>query len=533
MVLARYIPGDLLQVFKASYTAVLPQQIVRKRLQYNKDTDTLQVIGKKIPLADKKVYMVGAGKGVQYLAKEIDKLMGPRIEKGIVSIPEGSLDLDSTSNRIDYREGAKDNLADKNAESTAKLIKELVKSLTCDDVLLVLITGGGSALLPLPIKPITLEEKTKLIKMLANSGADITELNIVRKRLSAIKGGKLANYSACRIITLMISDIVDDPFDLIASGPTVQNNDDPQMAIDVLQGYQLYNELPESIKKVLRRKSDGANISSVKFQNFIEDLNMSSNNKQEKDCHEEFPTGQVLNFLLASNHMSINNAQQQLTLLNAAHIKSNQLKGCYFPIFISRSVTGNVKDVALKYYKLTHLFGEYLRENLEYETLCSLVSKINIRGGTIECDFKELCDPSTKEKIICLILAGETTVEVKGTGKGGRNQQLALEFSKLLHEYKGQLDHLDVYMLSAGTDGIDGPTDAAGAIGHINLLSESIEARIDVNDYLNNNDSYTFYNTFKNGKYHIKTGHTYTNVMDIHLITIERKDTFVSCLDKS
>ncbi|KOB75133.1 putative Glycerate kinase [Operophtera brumata] len=522
MSLVRYIPGDLLQVFKASYTAVLPQHIVRKHVQYDKYTDTLQVTGKKIPLADKKLYMVGAGKGVQYLAKEIDKLMGPRIEKGIVSIPEGSLDPDTTSYRIDYREGAKDNLPDKNAESTAKLIKELASSLTCDNVLLVLITGGGSALLPLPIEPITLEEKTQLIKKLANSGADITELNIVRKRLSAIKGGKLANCSASRIITMIISDIVDDPFDLIASGPTVQNTDDPQMAIDVLQQYNLYDALPKSIKEVLDKEGDSANIPSAKFQNFREDSNVNSNNEQENDSNKELPTAQVLNFLLASNRMSINEAKQQLNLLNAAHIKSNQ--GCYFPIIISRSVTGNVKDVALKYYKLTQLFGDYLRENLEYDTLCSSVKKIDIRGVQIERDFKKLCDKSTKEKTICLILAGETTVEVKGTGKGGRNQQLPLEFSKVLHKYKEHLEHLNVYMLSAGTDGIDGPTDAAGAIGHINLFSESMEAGIDVNKYIDNNDSYTFYKTFNNGMYHIKTGHTNTNVMDIHLIAIELRE---------
>lgn len=334
MALVRNIPADLIQIFKASYTSVLPQHIVRKRVQYKIHTDTLEVIGKQIPLAEKKLFIVGAGKGVQYLARELETLMGPRIYRGIVSIPEGSLDPDQESYRLNYFEGAKDNLPDRNAVISATRIKALVNSLTSEDILLVLITGGGSALLPLPIAPISLDEKINLIKKLANAGADITELNTVRKRISDIKGGKLANCSASRIVTLIISDIVDDPLDLIASGPTVRNDDDPQMAIDILKRYSIYNELPESIRGVLEKENDEVKIPSAMFQNFIEGLKVNSKNVYEDD---EYPSAKVLNFLLASNLLSIGEAQRSCNSLNSAYIQANQIKGCFFPIIISRS----------------------------------------------------------------------------------------------------------------------------------------------------------------------------------------------------
>lgn len=519
MALTRNVPADLINVFKASYAAVLPQSIIRKRFQYNFYTDTLQVIGKQIPLAGKNLSIVGAGKGVQFLAREIEALLGSRIKTGIVSIPVGSLDPDTTSSKISYYEGAKDNLPDESAHTTAKLILELVQNLTIEDILLVLITGGGSALMPLPIEPITLYEKIKLIHVLALSGADITELNIVRKRISGIKGGKLANCCAARIVTLIISDVVNDPFDLIASGPTVKNIDDPHMAINILKKYSMYDELPESVKGVLEKENDKEKIPSSKFQNYIEGLKVDQNNKYLENSYEENPTAKVLNFLLASNRMSVVEAHRQFYHLNFNHIQSEQIKGRFFPIFVSRIVTGDVKEVAEKYYQLTTLFGAFVRGVMQFDTLLDRVKNIKLPGLEIEC---AKIEEITRDHIICLIMAGETTVKVRGTGKGGRNQQLALEFSKLLHRYKKRLTNLDVYMLSAGTDGIDGPTHAAGAIGHINLVSESIAAGINVNEYLKRNDSFNFYKKFKDGKYHVITGHTNTNVMDIHLITIER-----------
>lgn len=508
---------DLLHAFKASYAAVMPQNIVNQHIKYDKDIDMLRISANNIPLSNRKLYLVGAGKGVQFLAREIDSMFGSRIEKGIVSIPEGSMDPTTKSNKIEYFEGAKNNLPDKKAQSTAKLIMELAKSLTSNDILMVLITGGGSALLPLPIEPITLDEKTKLIKQLANAGADITELNVVRKRLSDIKGGKLAECTAAKIITLIISDIVDDPFDLIASGPTVKNNDDPQMAVDILKKYELYEILPKSIKGVLEKKSDKIhNTSLINYQNIVAVSKMSINkNDSEALGNEGILKAQVLNFILASNRMSVHSAKEHFSMLNV-----NFNNDFYIPIIISRSVTGNVKDVAREYYALSKLFGNYSIGKLKYNDLIAKVHKLNIQGINLEDIPKKL--ETNEPRAICLILAGETTVEVKGSGIGGRNQQLALEFSALLHKHKADAGEQPILMLSAGTDGIDGPTDAAGAMADTNLVSESEKAGLDIKEYLKNNDSYTFYKQYKDGEYHIKTGHTNTNVMDIHLIVIQK-----------
>lgn len=136
---------------------------------------------------------------------------------------------------------------------------------------------------------------------------------------------------------------------------------------------------------------------------------------------------------------------------------------------------------------------------------------------------EELDENTLKNKDLCLILGGEVTVEVKGSGKGGRNQQLALQFSSLIDQVKYELKNFDIWFLSAGTDGIDGPTEAAGAIGHLDLLTESKMQNLNIQEYLDANDSYNFYKEFKQGAFHVITGHTNTNVMDIHLIVIRRK----------
>lgn len=477
--MAKVIVNDLIQIFKSSVTAVLPDSIVKKCLNYSPITQNLKLCDENYDLKNKNVYVVGTGKAAQNMAVEVEKLLSTKITEGIISIPKGSLHQNSVKTNISYYEGAKDNLPDEEAMITAKKIEHLVTNLGKDDFLLVLISGGGSALLPLPTEPISLSEKTKLIKQLAHSGADIKELNTVRKRISALKGGQLALKSkANRTVALILSDIVGDPLDLIASGPTTENTDNPQEALNIIKKYNLFDNLSQSILTVLN----------------------------QKDQQILFPKEIVKNIVIGSNKLSTEAAAIEAEALN------------YFPIQLSNIVTGNVKDVALEYANLTKAFCNFLSNKINAATLKNIVDNLNIPG--LDSIFINSLD-GIREKDICLILGGEITVEVKGNGLGGRNQQLALEFSYYLNEIKHELNNFDVYFLSAGTDGIDGPTDAAGAIGYLNLISDC-ETELDVNSFLNNNDSYNFYKKFKNGSLHIFTGHTNTNVMDIHLIIIER-----------
>ncbi|KAJ2940563.1 hypothetical protein O0L34_g6503 [Tuta absoluta] len=413
------------------------------------------------------------------MAEELETILGTKIKRGIISIPEGS--LKSTSKRIAYCEGARNNLPDKNSECTSRKVTDLVKSLTEEDLLIVLVSGGGSALLTLPKPPITLKEKTDLIKKLANSGADIKELNTVRKKLSDIKGGKLAmNAYPATVVSLILSDIVGDPIDLIASGPTVENENNPSKAMGIINKYNLFDSLPNSIKTVLK----------------------------ENEEPKSFPKDKVMNHVIGSNKLSIAAVVDEAKQLN------------YIPIKLSHTVTGNVVNIAEEYAQLTEYFCSFLKGNMKFEDLKSHVLSLNIHDITLEA----AAINDNKIKDLCLILGGEITVEVTGTGKGGRNQQLALEYSKNIHKIKNKLKGFDVYLLSAGTDGIDGPTDAAGAIGHLDLITEAKQQNLDTEKYLKNNDSYNFYKEFNNGNLHVITGHTGTNVMDIHLIIIKPKN---------
>lgn len=473
--MAKAVISDLLNIFKSSVSAVLPENLIRKSITYNPSNQHLSVVGEKYNLQNKNVYLIGTGKAVQNMAREVEHILNSKIKYGIISIPEGSLNCKAVSENVHYCEGARNNLPDSNSEETTKNIKKLVTKLTKDDLLLVLISGGGSALLSLPKEPIDMKEKTELIKNLANSGADITELNTVRKRLSDIKGGQLTIHAQpATVISLILSDIVGDPLDLIASGPTVENHDDRSKAIHILRKYKLLDNLPDSIKTVIKE-----NVTTEQF---------SKN---------------VKNHIIGSNKLTIKAAIDQARNLN------------YAPLALSNVVTGNVTDIAKEYSKLVKAFCHFLTGNIDKNVLKAKLTSLNIPGVDVD-------ENISKDKDICLILGGEITVEVNGTGKGGRNQQLALEFSKYINECT-DVNNFEVYLLSAGTDGIDGPTDAAGAIGYLGLIADSKKEGIDVNIYLEENDSYNFYKDFKNGSLHVITGHTNTNVMDVHLIVIKRK----------
>ncbi|XP_022123139.2 glycerate kinase [Pieris rapae] len=476
--MVKYTLDNLIKIYKTSYTAVLPEILIKKYLKYDPITEQLNVFGNNFNLKNKSVYVIGTGKAVKNMAIEVERMFNSKIKDGYISLPKGSLTKFEFKTNLKYIEGAKDNLPDEDAENTSKKVKSLLSKMSINDFVIVLISGGGSALLSLPKAPITLEQKTTLIKKLANCGADIKELNIVRKATSDLKGGQLAlEGQPATIVTLILSDIVGDPLDLIASGPTVENKDSPTAAINIIKKYNLFENLPSSILSVL----------------------------EDKAPNRPFPHKSVHNYIIGSNKFSIDSAVSQAKELH------------YLPVALSYTITGNVKDLAQQYYKLLKQICDYLIGHIDFETLKSDVSKLNL---PVILDNINVLNTVDFKGDICLIFGGETTVEVTGSGKGGRNQQLPLELSLLLHENKDSLSDHVVYFLSAGTDGIDGPTDAAGAIGYTNLVTDAKKENLDVKTYLTNNDSYNFYKNFRKGELHIITGHTNTNVMDIHLIVL-------------
>lgn len=467
---------DLLQIFKSCVSAVLPQNLIRQTVKYNPASQKLTIVETTYDLVNQNVYLAGTGKAVQHMARELEGILNTKIKHGVMSIPQGSLNQ-HTNKTVQYMEGASNNLPDKNAVNTSIKIKEMAAKLNKNDLFLVLISGGGSALLSLPKQPVTLDEKTTLIQKLANSGADIKELNTVRKKLSSIKGGQLAIAAQpAKVISLILSDIVDDPIDLIASGPTTENTDDCLKALNVIIKYNLLDSLPESIRKVLESNEE----------------------------IRQFPKNNVDNYVIGSNKLSIKAGVEEAKKLN------------YHPIELSSSVTGYIKDIARKYAVLTKVYCELLEGKTNVDVTKSNIKMLKIPG--LKIDNIHYTDAD-----ICLILGGEITVQVTGKGKGGRNQELALQFSKDINDFENVLDSFEIYFLSAGTDGIDGPTDAAGAIGYLGLIANAKKENLSVEKFILDNDTYNFYKDFQEGSFHVITGHTGTNVMDIHLILIKRK----------
>ncbi|CAL7936125.1 unnamed protein product [Xylocopa violacea] len=335
---------------------------------------------------------------------------------------------------VKYCEGAVNNHPDDRSLETTHEIIDLVESLTENDTLIVLISGGGSALLYMPRPSIDRDDKLLLCKALQAAGADIKELNIVRSKLSMVKGGGLARMAyPASIITLILSDIVGDPVELIASGPTVYSNKRPREVIAILKKYNLFERVEGDTKKLL-----------TATERFKDKHLLTRRKKQFKH---------VTNIILGNNAVAI----------EAASLEAYRNK--LTPIILRSDVVGDVHDVSLAYVHICSLICLAMDKTLEKEEFFEKVKDIpilSLSAAKVDEIYNEIDNVS--EEGLVLIGGGEPTVVVKGNGKGGRNQELALHFSldwlaKIKSYY--QFANYEVIMLSAGTDGQDGPTDAA------------------------------------------------------------------------
>ncbi|XP_030745508.1 glycerate kinase [Sitophilus oryzae] len=479
-------------LFLESVKSVQPSTLIKNKI---KVTESHLSVGGRTFALQKPCYIVGFGKAVLGTAVELEKALCDGLQRAIVTVPKGIFEqypnFKEFLRKTECIEGAVNNIPDEDAMDGARKIKELVETLGEDDLLIVLISGGGSALLPLPKPPISLQEKQNLIRSLSKSGANIHELNAIRKQLSVLKGGGLARLARpCPVVSLILSDVVGDPLDVIASGPTVSSLDDPREAIKILEKYNLYTTLPSSIKTVL-------DSSHQPFQNHSTLQDQSSNNT----------FNHVFNFVIGTNKIATK-AAENLAIENG-----------YQCAVISHKVEADV-DVLAGHY------SELAREILAGKS-CKVMKILQELPFELEEDGVEKLMGFGFKKKMLLIFAGEPTVVVRGTGKGGRNQQLALSLSLQLNNWQeaspsGKSGNIS--FLSAGTDGIDGPTDAAGAVGYSGLVRECSGLDINPEPYLKNNDSYGFSSLFRDGECLVRIGHSGTNVMDLHFLLIDPED---------
>lgn len=426
-----------LQIFRAALKAADPQRAVLDHLSF--DGAVLKVGRKLYPLAGfDAIQVIGAGKASAAMAEAVEGLLGRRISGGFLNVPDG---VSARLRRIQLHPCGHP-IPDERGAEGARRILEIARAAGPRDLLIVLISGGASAMLPAPAPPLTLAGKQELTRRLLASGATIQEMNTVRKHLSLIKGGQLAQAAApAKVIALLLSDVVGDDPGVIGSGPTVPDSTTVADATRILEKYKV------PIPAAVRRDA----------------------------LHETPKPGDPAFF--RSRHVIVGSNKQAIAAAAACARKLG-----YVTKVLSTTIEGETREVA-------RMHADIARKILS--------SNRPIRRPA------------------CLLSGGETTVTVRGRGLGGRNQEFVL--AAILALGSAQDGTGPVTILSAGTDGIDGPTDAAGAIADSGTLARAASLGLDANRFLDDNDSYHFFEPLDAL---LKTGPTGTNVADVRVLLI-------------
>jgi len=421
--------GDILKILSSAVESVDPYTILATRFRNKEillDGYTLD------PFSFNNIFLVGFGKASVEMAQLVcDRIP---IKKGVVITNDPSKKVNHPF--VQTIAGGHP-FPDENSILGTEMIESIIKECTPIDLLIVLISGGGSSLLCHPHVP--LKDMQQTTKLLLRSGATISEINTIRKHISHVKGGNLIKDVSCTVVSLIMSDVVNDQLEFIASGPTCGDDTTYEDTNSILKKYDLWHTIPDSVRNVITQGLEG--------------LIHETLSKDDK------------RFLKVHNVIVANNA----TACKKALDKARELG--YTPFLLSSAIVGEAKDI----------------------------------GRDLERRARKLFQNT---KVNLYIAGGETTVSVRGRGRGGRNQEIVLSVVE-------QIQGTDHVFVSFATDGVDGMSPAAGAIADGCSFERALNQQMNPNEYLRENDSYTFFNALHDV---LITGPTGTNVMDIQLI---------------
>ena len=414
-------------VFQAALRAADPADAVARHL------------ARVNPERYRNIYVVGAGKAGAGMARAAERVLGRSITRGLLNTKYGHT---APLRRIELNECGHP-VPDQQGVEGARRIAEIAAGAGAGDLMLCLISGGASALLPFPAPPVTLAQKQETTKLLLACGATIHEINAVRKHISAIKGGQLARLAyPAHVLSLLLSDVIGDNLDVIGSGPTAPDASTFAGVRAILEKYEIFDRVPDTIRERIEQGVRGE---------------IPGTPKPGDPAFKR-----VRNVIVGSNRLAVDAAARRARELG------------FRPLVLSTEIEGETREIARMH--------------------AAIAREIVHTGRPVK-------PPA------CVISGGETTVKLRGQGLGGRNQEFTLAAAIDIAGLP------QVVVLSAGTDGSDGPTDAAGAIADGGTLARDPRAR----RFLDDNDSYHYFAGLHDL---IVTGPTHTNVMDVRLMLV-------------
>jgi len=413
------------EIFHDALEAVLPENFMSKYCKLNSDILTIKESNYDLSKYNN-LYVFGSGKAAYAMALEIEKIAAAKINDGLVIAPHDSGELE----KIKIAIGSHPIPSQKSIDAAKKLV-EMMQKCTQDDLYIFLLSGGSSALMEIPIEPITLEDLQETTSLMLSHNFEIHEINALRKHLSHIKGGRLAHLTQAQGVVLVISDIIDDALDSIGSAPLYRDEKTFEYVKELLENKNMYDKMPQSVQDIIEKG----------VQKKIEESPSTALQRVE-------------HIILASNRQALDAAN------NSA-----------------------------------------LEHGLSVERVPKPMQ------GDVALMVEEMLQVAAKSPAKCILFGGECTVELEGDGQGGRNQHAALLMLQKLSQNSQKIT-----FLSASTDGIDGNSDAAGAV--INQ-DDFQKTNLELQKFL---DEFNSYHYLKSLDALVTTGPSGTNVIDIAIL---------------